>query len=95
MKNRDMNVTNRSGRWLLAALCLPLSMHAIADTTQAQIPEGVDISDWICKYCVFEEGWSGEVEGGAGYVSDDSYKFGEYNGLQDKGAYPVANGWAR
>jgi MtrB/PioB family decaheme-associated outer membrane protein len=92
---RDMNVTASGGRWLLAALCLPLSVCALADTTQAQIPEGVDISGWICKYCAFEEGWSGEVEGGAGYVSNNSYKFGEYNGLQDKGAYPVANGWAR
>jgi len=95
MNKRDMNVTATSARLLLAALCLPFPMTDFADTTQAQIPEGVDISGWSCKYCAFEEGWSGEVEGGAGYVSDDSYKFGEYNGLQDKGAYPVANGWAR
>ena len=90
MNKRDMNVTAACARALLAAWCLPFSLGVLADTTQEPIPEGVDISGWICKYCVFEEGWSGEVEGGAGYVSDDSYKFGEYNGLQDKGAYPVA-----
>ena len=95
MMKRDMNVTTTGGRWWLAALCLPFSTGVLADTTQAQIPEGVDISHWTCKYCAFEEGWSGEVEGGAGYVSDDSFKFGEYNGLQDKGAYPIANGSAR
>jgi MtrB/PioB family decaheme-associated outer membrane protein len=95
MMKHDLNVTTTGGRWLLVTLCLPFSMCTVADTTEAEIPAGVDISGWVCKYCVFEEGWSGEVEGGAGYVSDDSFKFGEYNGLQDKGAYPIANGSAR
>jgi MtrB/PioB family decaheme-associated outer membrane protein len=31
------------------------------------------------------------VEVGAGWVSDDSYKFGEYNGLQNQGAYFLGN----
>src|SRR5512144_365456 len=29
------------------------------------------------------------VEVGAGYVSEDSFKFGEYNGLFNKGAYGI------
>ena len=55
----------------------------------------VDISKWKCKYCAFEEGFSGEVEIGAAYVSDDSFKFGEYTGLVDKGAYFIGNADAR
>jgi MtrB/PioB family decaheme-associated outer membrane protein len=31
------------------------------------------------------------VEAGAGYVSDSSYKFGQFNGLFDKGAYGILN----
>ena len=31
------------------------------------------------------------LEAGVGYVSDDSFKFGEYNGLQDKGAFGIGN----
>ena len=32
-----------------------------------------------------------EVEVGTGYVSQDSYKFGEFNGLQQKGAFGIGN----
>lgn len=34
---------------------------------------------------------SSEVELGVGYVNKDSWKFGEYNGLGDKGAYLIGN----
>ncbi len=95
MIKRDMNVTTTGGRWLLVILCLPFSKCIFADTTEAEIPAGVDISSWVCKYCEFEQGLSGELEGGVGYVSDNSFKFGEYNGLNDKGAYPIGNATAR
>ena len=55
----------------------------------------VDTSKWKCKYCEFEEGFSGEVELGAGYVSDSSFKFGAYNGLYEEGAYFIGNATAR
>jgi len=32
-----------------------------------------------------------EIEVGAGYVSDDSFRFGKYNGLEEDGAYGVLN----
>ena len=35
------------------------------------------------------------MEAGVGYVSEGSYKFGEYNGLQDDGAFPIGNATAR
>jgi MtrB/PioB family decaheme-associated outer membrane protein len=51
----------------------------------------VDTSKWTCGYCPFEEGFSGEVEAGGGHVSDDSSKFGEYNGLNESGAFLLGN----
>lgn len=32
-----------------------------------------------------------EIEFGAGYVSDDSFRFGKYNGLEEDGAFGVLN----
>ena len=77
-----------------------LSLYATA-VIGADVPPAtaeaanVDISKWKCKYCAFEEGFSGEVEIGAAYVSDDSFKFGEYTGLVEKGAYFIGNADAR
>ena len=77
-----------------------LSLYATA-VIGADVPPAtaeaanVDISKWKCKYCAFEEGFSGEVEIGAAYVSDDSFKFGEYTGLVDEGAYFIGNADAR
>ncbi|MGD8618195.1 MAG: MtrB/PioB family outer membrane beta-barrel protein, partial [Gammaproteobacteria bacterium] len=95
MMKRNMNMMTAGGTLLLMLLCPAIPMSATADTSEAEIPAGVDLSRWECEYCIFESGFSGEVEGGAGYVSDNSYKFGEYNGLQDDGAYLIGNATAR
>src|SRR6476661_6920703 len=55
----------------------------------------VDTSKWPCKFCEFEAGFSATPNLGVGYVSEDSAKFGEYTGLDQKGAYVVADGDAR
>ncbi len=55
----------------------------------------VDTSNWRCKFCEFEKGFSGHVEIGAGYLSDDAFKFGEYTGLVDEGGFAIASGEAR
>ncbi len=78
-------------------LCIVLSAPAAA---AADDPAGagqpvVDTSNWKCKYCEFEKGLSAEVELGAGNVSDDSFKFGEYTGLNEKGGFVVGNAGAR
>jgi len=90
MRKRDMNSIHSGARWLLALVCLPAGMLA-----GAAEPVSVDTSNWSCEYCVIEKGYSGEVEGGVGWVSDDSFKFGEYNGMEDKGAFVVGNATAR
>jgi MtrB/PioB family decaheme-associated outer membrane protein len=71
------------GLLLFAALTMQLPAHAAEPA--------VDTSKWRCKYCEFEEGVSGELEFGAGHVSDDSFKFGEYTGLHNKGGFFVGN----
>ena len=67
-----------------------LSLNAVA--AAAGDADTVDTSKWKCKYCQFEEpGWSGQVDLGLGYVSDDSYKFGEYSGLNNQGLYFIGD----
>ena len=51
----------------------------------------VDTSQWKCRYCEFEKGFSGTLDLGAGYITDDSFKFGEYTGLDKKGGYLIGN----
>ena len=46
----------------------------------------VDTSDWKCEYCPFEDGYRAEYEAGAGYVSEDAFRFGNGTGLDEKGA---------
>ncbi len=52
----------------------------------------VDTSEWTCSSCPFQKEYEATAEIGAGYVSDDSAKFGEWNGLDRKGAWGIA-GW--
>jgi MtrB/PioB family decaheme-associated outer membrane protein len=71
---------------LLVAAMVPV-MRA-----QAEDAAAVDTSKWVCKYCTFEEpGFSFTPNLGVGYVSDDSAKFGEYNGMDSQGGYVIAD----
>ena len=47
----------------------------------------VDTSQWKCTACPYPKGTTGTVDAGLGYVSDSSQKFGDYTGLNDKGAF--------
>ena len=76
-----------------ATLCLPLYGLAATDDTSEAVD--IDLSRWVCKYCSFEQGFNAELELGLGYVSDNDFKFGEYNGLQDDGAFLVSHARAR
>ncbi|MEQ9564089.1 MAG: hypothetical protein RLN69_16330, partial [Woeseiaceae bacterium] len=61
---------------IAAALLVPCSALAQVDT-----------SDWKCKLCPFEEGYRADYEAGATYVSDDSARFGNATGYDEKGGY--------
>ena len=65
--------------FLLAAL----GVLSAAGTAAAQ----VDTSQWKCETCPYAKGTTASVNAGLGYVSDDSPTFGNYTGLNQKGAY--------
>jgi MtrB/PioB family decaheme-associated outer membrane protein len=71
--------------FLLAALGL-LSVLGPAQAATA------DTSEWKCQTCPYPKGTGGTVEAGVGHVSDDSRKFGDYTGLEKKGAFAVLGG---
>ena len=52
----------------------------------------VDTSQWKCTACPYPKGTTGSVDAGAAYVSDSSQKFGDYTGLDRKGAFAIADG---
>ena len=84
-----------TGVFVFTTFFLQAPMVIGADEPATALAAHVDTSQWKCKYCEFEEGFSGEVEVGAEYVSDSSFKFGEYNGLYDEGGYFIGNAIAR
>jgi MtrB/PioB family decaheme-associated outer membrane protein len=57
----------------------------------------VDTSQWKCESCPFQEEKSsgGTLDVGAGTVSDDSAKFGDYTGLNRQGGFLILGGAAR
>ena len=62
---------------------------------EAEAAAPPDISAWVCKFCAFESGFEGTLEGGIGYVSDDSFRFGDATGLEDAGLVFIGNAGAR
>ena len=73
-------MTTYSPLFLLAAL----GVLSAAGTAAAQ----ADTSQWKCETCPYpKSGASGAIDAGIGYVSEDSTTFGNYTGLQQKGAY--------
>lgn len=66
------------------------SMASAADDVKVD-GAGETAGKWTCEYCAFEKGMHTIVEGGLGYVSDDSFRFGRYNGLQERGLFPIGN----
>jgi len=50
-------------------------------------------ANWVCQWCPYQDQGesAGSVSVGAGYVSNDSYKHGDYTGLDEQGLYAIAN----
>ena len=80
---------------LLSVLSALSAAVAAADSATGAGQASVDTSKWQCTLCKFEDGLSGALDVGVGYVSDDSFKFGEYTGLNEKGAFFIGDGAAR
>jgi MtrB/PioB family decaheme-associated outer membrane protein len=82
-----------SNQLLLLSMFAALPVTAVAADGRTGHP---DTSKWECKSCpVEQQGWSGAVDAGMGYVSDKSYKFGEYNGLNKQGGFFIGDGAVR
>ena len=72
----------------MTCLVFPIVAQSMDETEMQQVT-----ANWECKWCPYEDAASsaGDVNAGAGYVSNDSYKHGDYTGLYEKGAYFVGD----
>ncbi len=57
-------------------------------TTKAKDPAPVPVyANWKCFFCKIQYGWSGSATLGLKHLSQGSYKYGEYTGLNRSGGY--------
>lgn len=70
---------NKLGRALLIILLCGGARDLAAGTA---VPE-----HWSCSQCDPDPGWTLDLTLGPAYVADDAYQFGDYSGLDEKGAY--------
>jgi len=85
-------MTTRYKKLVLLSLLGFIAPPSYAETETTQ-KLNIDIitKKWKCKYCPDlsdeEEQWDIKLDLGLGYVSNSSYKFGEYNTLVEDGVY--------
>jgi MtrB/PioB family decaheme-associated outer membrane protein len=62
-----------------------------ASSIASDLDLDVITAKWKCKFCPdnADDPWYSEFNIGLGYVSNDSFKFGEYNGLNEKGVFLI------
>lgn len=84
-----------SSQLLVLGVLWPLSTAAADGAAAPQAPALPDTSQWKCESCPAQPAVTGSIEAGAGYVSDNSAKFGEYNGLDQRGGVLLAGGGVR
>ena len=74
---------------IFSSLHLLAALGALAAATGAAAQ---DTSQWKCSSCPYPKGTQGSVDAGVGYVTDSSPKFGDYTGLDKKGAFAILDG---
>ncbi len=74
--------------FLLPHVLTPSSSTA-ESVEKNMLKEDIKPSGWICELCPHTKGLHGRFELGSAYISDDSFKFGDYRGLEDKGPYAI------
>ncbi|NNJ96260.1 MAG: MtrB/PioB family decaheme-associated outer membrane protein [Gammaproteobacteria bacterium] len=75
----------------LLALSVATSILAAGTTYAAEYASKDEEGELIVPERIVSEPVKSKVELGIGYVSDDAYRFGRYNGLQTKGAFLVGD----
>ncbi len=81
-----------SRRAALLAFALACAFARAAAAQEQPAEPAPDPAAWPCRFCPFEDGATGWVEPDLGHVSNDSFRFGDYTGLQDRGAYEDVSG---
>jgi MtrB/PioB family decaheme-associated outer membrane protein len=77
------------------SLLLTLAVAAALGSSATAVAAPPDTAEWTCSKCPFDRGYRSEAELGGAYVDDDSAKFGDYTGLDEKGGYVVASAEGR
>jgi MtrB/PioB family decaheme-associated outer membrane protein len=82
--------------------CLLISSSLYYPTAHAQDSSEQTLSDpglighgQACELCASSAGWELDISLGPAYVSDDSFRFGDYTGLENKGFYLFGDVFAR
>lgn len=73
-------------------LGLPLVWGASSVLADSPAPEMPDTSQWLCRFCTYNYGLNGQVDGGLIGVDSSSYWFGRYTGLYHRGMYLLLDG---
>jgi len=73
----------------ISTLLPVLLLSAQSPVTKA---EEAEPSIYSCKACVKYVGWRGTIDFGAAYINNDSYRFGDYRGLEEEGLYASIDG---
>lgn len=74
---------------------LLMSAHstiAVADEAEAAVKPAAEPAIYKCRQCVKYTGWRGTIDFGAAYINNDSYRFGDYRGLEKEGLYAAVDG---
>lgn len=82
-------------RLVSAAMVLTALVAVVSAVRAADTPSNtstVDTANWKCRFCTYKYGWSGQVDAGLGKVSSNSFKFGEYTGLEKSGGFLLLDG---
>lgn len=84
-------------RWPTIAVAATVLLPGLWPNVADAAPDAYKIrkitANWKCQWCPYEDQAksTGKAEAGVGYVTNDSYKHGDYTGLDEKGAYAIAN----
>lgn len=86
-----------SRNWLasipLLASLVTLRLAAATPTMLSTVAP--DTTNWKCRFCQFNYGFSGYLDGGVIAVDQGHYRFGKYSGLLHSGLYPMLGGALR
>jgi MtrB/PioB family decaheme-associated outer membrane protein len=84
-----MKKFSRKFGFSISTLLPVLLLSAHGPVTKA---DDAEPSIYSCKACVKYTGWRGSIDFGGAYINNDSYRFGDYRGLEKEGLYAAVDG---